>query len=323
MGHKIMTKLILYTILLFTVSGIIWYLYFRRKENHLLGRLQKMVDDAASGDITCTEISESKLSALENDLKRLLNDNFLTAKNQSRQKSIIQELISDIAHQTLTPVTNLKLYSELLMEDIPASDSQAYRSELAVLHDETEKLDFLIQSLVQLSRMESGLIAVSPKETPLCTLMTDIRSDHFARAAEKNMFLDIRDTSLTAYFDPKWTREAVGNIVDNAIKYSSPGSTVTISSLSYSFFVRIDITDAGIGIAEEELARIFSRFYRSPDVSELPGVGIGLYLAREIIHAQKGYIKVTSQKGSGSVFSVFLPRRQISQNCDISETVPK
>ena len=107
--------------------------------------------------------------------------------------------------------------------------------------------------------------------------------------------------------DPKWTVEALGNIVDNAIKYTACGGNVQVKAEQNSFFVKIDIIDDGIGIEKEEIPKIFGRFYRSLSVADQPGVGIGLFLAREIIQAQKGYIKVTSKRGKGSTFSVFLP----------------
>lgn len=107
--------------------------------------------------------------------------------------------------------------------------------------------------------------------------------------------------------DAKWTVEALGNIVDNAIKYTACRGNVQIKVEQYSFFVKIDIIDDGIGIEKEEIPKIFGRFYRSLSVADQPGVGIGLFLAREIIQAQKGYIKVTSKRGKGSTFSVFLP----------------
>ena len=95
--------------------------------------------------------------------------------------------------------------------------------------------------------------------------------------------------------------------MDNAIKYTPDGGNVRVKAEEYSFFVRIDITDNGIGIEKEEIPKIFGRFYRSLSVADQPGVGIGLFLAREIIQAQKGYIKVASETGKGSTFSVFLP----------------
>ena len=173
--------------------------------------------------------------------------------------------------------------------------------------EQTEKLDFLIQSLVKLSRMESGIIAVHPQQGSIGGLLEELRRKYGAAAKEKNIAFTVSPADLQAVFDWKWTAEAIGNIVDNAVKYSPGGGSITMTAEQYSFFVRIDIADEGIGIAAEEIPKIFTRFYRSISVAEQPGVGIGLYLAREIIRAQKGYLKVKSEKGKGSVFSVFLP----------------
>ena len=117
----------------------------------------------------------------------------------------------------------------------------------------------------------------------------------------------MQDTDISGTFDPKWTAEALANIVDNAVKYTEQG-LITISAVSYEMFVRIDISDSGIGISENEQAQIFARFYRSKNVQEQEGVGIGLYLARQIISGESGYIKVASVLGEGSTFSVFLPK---------------
>jgi len=296
-----MMKTVIFTFLIFLLSGLLWYLYFSRREHRLIGRLQALVDQALNGTLKRGEISETKLSALENSLKRYLDDSLLAKENQHQQKAVIQGLISDIAHQTLTPISNLKIYSELLKEEGNASSET-----IEILQGQTEKLDFLIQSLVKLSRMESGIITVHPVRNQLSKLLQMISQESAAMAHEKQIILSVCQTDIDALFDFKWTLEALSNIVDNAIKYTPEGGRVAIRAEKYSFFARIDIEDTGPGIEESEIPLIFTRFYRSLSAADQPGVGIGLYLAREIIQAQKGYIKVTSEKGKGSVFSVFL-----------------
>ena len=299
-------------LILFGISVIGCLFYYNRKETRLFSRLQHMLDDARDGTYQISQISEETISQFENSFKRYLDDSQLTKEKQKEQKEMIQQLISDIAHQTLTPVSNLKLYGELLKESceqvLPDEKGTLPDEELIdTIIDETQKLDFLVQSLVKLSRMENGIISVHPKETSLTTLLDTVEKNYKNKAEQKNITLFVEKTANAAVFDLKWTIEAVGNIVDNAIKYTPSGGAISITVQRYSFFVRIDITDNGIGIAEEEIPKIFSRFYRSFEVSDLPGVGIGLYLARFIVEQQKGYIKVKSQKGKGSVFSVFLP----------------
>ena len=187
-------------------------------------------------------------------------------------------------------------------ENLPAS---ATANEDA-LHNQAEKLHFLIDSLVKLSRLENGIISLAPQRAALQPLLEGLIAQHTAKAAEKGLSLQLLDTDGFATFDAKWTAEALSNIVDNAIKYTTHG-TITISAVSYEIFARIDILDSGPGIPESEQAKIFTRFYRAKTVHEQEGVGIGLYLSRQIISGEGGYIKVTSAPGKGSTFSVFLP----------------
>ena len=297
-----MIETIMLIVVIFVLSGVFWYSFFYQKEKKLLNRLQQMLDCAIDGELERTEISEEKYSALENSMKQHLDSSFLARKNQQEEKEVIQKLISDIAHQTLTPISNLKIYGEILSET-----NHENQEEIDTILEQTEKLDFLIQSLVKLSRMESGIIAVHSEDTTIKQMLESIQQQFNVKVKEKNIALSLCDTDLHVLCDPKWTVEALGNIVDNAIKYTARGGKIKIKAGQYSFFVKIDITDNGIGIEKEEIPKIFGRFYRSMSVTDQPGVGIGLFLAREIIQAQKGYIKVTSETGQGSTFSVFLP----------------
>lgn len=300
-----MIWIILAAFLGFFVGGGFWYGFFWHQEDELLSHMDDLISQAERGTFERPDISEEKLSAVEEHLKRYLDNSAVAAANQQEQKQMIQSLISDISHQTLTPVANMKIYTELLCEQ--RGEQSAW---IDTIQEQADKLEFLIQSLVKLSRMESGMISVQPRFTEIGELFDKLQREYEQKAAEKGIALRMEQTGLWAQFDLKWTAEAVGNILDNAIKYTRNDQPVQVSAQAYSFFIRIDITDHGIGIQEEEVARIFTRFYRSFEVADEPGVGIGLYLAREIIRAQKGYIKVASQYGKGSTFSVFLPAQE-------------
>ena len=228
------------------------------------------------------------------------------------EKDKIKTLIANISHQTKTPIANLLLYSELIAEEELPGDMH---SNVEAIHQQTEKLRFLIDSLVKLSRLENGILTLSPRQESVQPMLDGIAAQYGSKTKQKGLVLQISETTSSACCDPKWTTEALGNLVDNAIKYTPSGS-VTISAAEYELFTRIDVTDTGIGIEESEQPKIFSRFYRSEAVRENEGVGIGLYLAREIISGEGGYIKLTSEPGKGSTFSVFLPRQaEILQNC--------
>ncbi len=303
-GESLMDRIIVGAVV-FAAACFGWYCYFYQKEKKLLTRLQNMLSQAESGTLNQQTFSEEMLSSIESQFQKFLGCSLLEKENQREQKQIIQGLISDISHQTLTPISNLKLYAELLNESV-GKDTEWYPITDTLL-EQTEKLDFLIQSLVHLSRMETGIIGVHPKQEMIQSLFQSIQQEYNEKASGKNISLYISDTDLEAVFDLKWTSEALGNIVDNAIKYTPSGGSVSVSAVGYSFFVRINIADTGIGIAHDEFTKIFERFYRSFATEDQAGVGIGLYLAREVIQAQKGYIKIASTIGKGSTFSVFLP----------------
>ncbi len=139
--------------------------------------------------------------------------------------------------------------------------------------------------------------------------MREAEEQYAARAQEKGLYLHVfskEAQGITACFDHKWTLEALGNLIDNAIKYTQTGG-VTVRVKAYELFVSIEVEDTGIGIAEEEHAKVFGRFYRSMSVADEQGVGIGRYLAREILRQQSGYIQLASEVGKGTVFFLYLP----------------
>ena len=214
--------------------------------------------------------------------------------------------------------------------------SVSARESTAAIQKQAEKLRFLIDALVKLSRLENGILQLHPRQESVQPMLQEICAAYREKAAAKGLLLILEEkagmdgtidsdegteaavTTQTAIFDLKWTAEAIGNLVDNAIKYTDRGS-VTVSVSVYEMFLRIDVEDRGIGIPEEEQAKIFARFYRSQAVQNEEGVGVGLYLAREILAEEGGYIKVKSKQGHGSVFSVFLPRDLIQGNADHSK----
>ena len=303
MGKKMNGMGITIILLCFLAAAVI-ILWNRRKARKTMEAIEKMLDAAIDGSFSESIFDESKLSALETKFTHYLSAAEISSRNVALEKDKIKSLIADISHQTKTPIANLLLYSELLMEeDLPASA----KANVNALYNQSEKLRFLIDALVKLSRLENGIISLCPQHAALQPLLQSVAEQYAAKAAEKGLSLHLHDTDISATFDSKWTAEALADIVDNAVKYTEHG-TITISAVSYEMFARIDISDTGAGILESEQPKIFARFYRSKAVRELEGVGIGLYLARQIISDEGGYIKVTSVPGKGSTFSIFLPK---------------
>lgn len=283
-------------------------LWFWLDARRTVRRLERMLSLAVGGGFEEESFDESAPSALESRMARFLNGSARSLRGVQRQRESIQRMLSDISHQTKTPLANLQLYSSLLMEE---ELTPRQREQAQVILQQSEKLSFLIETLVKLSRLETDVLVVTPKLQPLSPLLERAASQAKAAAEQKGIALQLhlqQQAEMKALYDLRWTAEALGNLLDNAVKYTPLGGCIQVSATQYELFCRIDVRDNGIGIAEEEQAQIFGRFYRGRQVREQEGLGIGLYLAREIAQKQGGYLKLSSRPGQGSTFSLYLPR---------------
>lgn len=276
-------------------------LWFRRREKRTLEAL----DRAAQGAAIQGPLDEGLLSAVETRLGEYLESVGTASQALQEEKDRIKTLVSDIAHQTRTPVANLLLYTQLLGEEDLSGQGKVC---VQALEAQAEKLRTLMEALVKTSRLETGMLALCPTPNPVGPMLEEAVAQFAPGAAEKGLTLTLEPTGAAARFDPKWTGEAVCNLLDNGVKYTPAGGRITVSVTLYELFCRIDVTDTGPGLAEEEQAKVFQRFYRSPAVQDQAGVGIGLYLVRQIAAGQGGYVRVDSAPGAGSTFSLFLPR---------------
>lgn len=268
-------------------------------------RLDDMLTAAINGNFSEETFDESRLSALESRLGRYLAASTLSERNVREQKDQISALISDISHQTKTPVANLQLYAQLLSEQplTPQGKDCA-----AAISAQAEKLQTLIEALVKTSRLETGILTLHPQSSEISPVVERAAAQYAPRAAEKGIALTVGQRSGSAVFDPKWTEEALCNLLDNAVKYTPSSGTVTVEVKNYELFSAIRVTDTGPGISEAEQAKIFGRFYRASGAWQTEGVGIGLYLTRQIAEKQGGYVKVESMPGMGSTFLLYIPR---------------
>ncbi len=274
------------------------------RTNKTMKRLEQMLDDAIEGQFQEDNYDETELSRLESRWKQYLSSSRLSVEAARRERSEIKAILSDISHQTKTPLANIILYSELLKEQPLTPEGEAIAEQL---HAQAEKLEFLIKALVKMSRLESDILEVVPRKQPLRPLVENAVKDAKARAEEKSItILEPDFDGIEAVFDLKWTEEALFNILDNGIKYSPKYSTITVSVKEYTMYVCIGVADEGPGIPEEERNRIFGRFYRSAGNQQEEGVGIGLYLAREIVKKNDGYIKAGPGTEKGSLFEIYL-----------------
>lgn len=287
-----------------TLISLFYVIYSHLKLKLEIKKLDMLLDRAIDGNYIESHFDESELSYLESKLRKYISSYEFSSQKNIEEKEKIKTLISDISHQTKTPVANILLYSQLICGNELTPELTEYAE---IISSQAEKLSFLINSLVKLSRLETGIIKLNPVINNISSMLFDIISQIKPMADKKGLYIELEYKDEQALFDEKWTNEAILNIVDNAVKYTSKGG-VKISVKNFEMFVCIEISDTGCGIPESEQALIYSRFYRSARSYSQDGLGIGLYLSREIITAEKGYLKCSSESGKGSKFSVFLSK---------------
>jgi len=269
-----------------------------------MNRLERMLDEAIEGRFSERRFDESRLSRAESRLAHYLSASAISAGHVAEEKAKLQSLIADISHQTKTPLSNILLYAQLLAEMELSGEGQNC---VAALEGQTKKLQSLLDALVKTSRLETGILTLRPVSGPLLPMLEEAVGQFLPSAAGKGISLTLTPTDASAVFDPKWTAEAVCNLLDNAVKYTPAGGEISVRAVRYEMFCRVDVADTGPGVPEAEQPKIFQRFYRSDAAREAEGVGVGLYLARQIAEGQGGYLKVSSRPGRGAVFSLCLP----------------
>ena len=290
--------------ILSAAAALLVILWDRLRTRRMLRRLARMLEEAARGDFREEDFDESLLSAVESRLASYLAASSVSARNLQGEKDAVKTLVADISHQTKTPIANLRLYAQLLEEQELTEEGRALA---AALTGQAEKLQDLVQSLVKASRLETGIIVQNPRPLLLAPMLESAAAQFRPKAAEKGVSLTVEPKEVLAVFDPRWTEEAVCNLLDTAVKYTPPGGSVSVRVTAYELYRRIDVADTGPGVPEADQGKIFQRFYRSPDARDADGVGIGLYLVRKIAEGQGGYVKVFSKPGEGAKFSLFLP----------------
>lgn len=278
-------------------------------------RMQRDVEDYAArldqavNALLAGEPLSARIAA-EDDLWGHTNERLLRLANQiereraalSVEKDALKSLVSDISHQTKTPLANIRLYLERL-ESGERDDAL-----LTKMDAQVGKLDFLLASMVKISRLETGAITIRKTRTPIAPTLAEALAAVVPQAENKHIRLSAEvDDALVLEHDPKWTAEAVYNLLDNAVKYTAEGGAVSVRVERGPVFTQIAVRDNGKGIVRERQGAIFARFYREPEVHDSEGAGLGLYLTRGIIERQGGFVEVSSEPERGSVFTINLP----------------
>ncbi len=283
------------------------YLYYRRRFIRLSSEICRYAEQVMGGrHVPGQQNQETITSKVLMELEKLETATAFQLEESKKQKKELQEMISEITHQIKTPLSNLKMYCEMLSEEGASFSRQSNE----VMKSQLIKLEFLLDTLLKASRLETDMIRLEPENSRVLETLAAAVNNVMRKAELKNIEISVDcRASVLLFHDRKWTAEAIENILDNAVKYTPENGSIHISVHPGEMYTEIRIQDTGKGIAPAHINDIFKRFYREKSVSQTEGLGLGLYLARYIIALQKGYISVRSTPGKGSRFSVCLPKR--------------
>ncbi len=269
-------------------------------------RLDRILDDYWRENMEeNADVLETRESRIVSQLRRILSEARFNKQQSAEEKDQVMKLISDLSHQLKTPLANIVMNMELLQDD--ALEKERRKEFLAHTKSQADKMQWLMADLLKASRLENGMIRFDAEYTGIKETIAKAVSSVFAQASAKKMEVIVEDfQDFNLYHNPKWTAEAMSNILENALKYSPENSSIRVMIDRLDIYTKITISDEGIGIPQSDFNRIFKRFYRGKEVEGQEGSGQGLYLAQLILQCEKGYITVSSNAGRGSSFSLFL-----------------
>lgn len=298
-------------ILLIIIVNLIYYVSAARLYR-VLKELSAIVDRMVDGILEDSPLQEfgniddGIFSKICGRLNKLYSAKDLAVKNMKQEVSIIHELISDISHQVKTPVANIKMYTGMMENKLQDSE---FAPDLKILGQQADRLDFLMQSLIKMSRLEANIISLKIRDCRLLDILASALSTVLPKADAKQIFIQTHcGADVTVSADSKWTAEAVCNVLDNAIKYTGAGGWIQITAVPIGSYISLEVADNGIGIRKEEVPLVFKRFYKGESVRGEEGLGLGLALARRIIVMENGSITAEPGTAKGSIFRIMLPK---------------
>ena len=301
-------------------GGSIIYIRQRKLRMEELRKAAAMTEDILAGRRLRTSApgDELLLARIENQLVRIQEVLDGRRKEAEKSRDEIQKLISEIAHQMRTPLTNIESYTGFLRNitetaeqnlegEASGSNEKIGLQYISALEVSEKKLHFLVDSFVKMARLEQHIIQIHQNEKDLLKTIHNTFGQIQNRAEEKQIRFHITmPKQALCVHDSNWLSEAVFNILDNAVKYSEPGGTVEVSLKQNELYMKLQVRDYGIGIEEGEENQIFRRFYRGRRVTVQEGLGIGLYLAREIMNLHGGFMTAKKME-PGLLIEVNLP----------------
>ncbi len=234
---------------------------------------------------------------------------FRDVTERKRLERVRQDFVANVSHELRTPITAILGYAETLRSGA-LSDTTHAPQMVEIIHRQSERLGELVSDLLELSRLDAGERPLSTSPVSLQTVARQASDAMEPRAAGKRLSMNLRiPADLTARADAKALEQVLLNLLDNAIKYTPEGGTVELTGERVGDRAHLSIRDTGLGIETKHLPRLFERFYRVDRgrSRDMGGTGLGLSIVRHLVHGMEGEVRVASQLGMGTTFTVVLP----------------
>lgn len=290
------------------VMGVVFLIYFVWYLKHRQNKIDTLITylkqlEKKDYSLAIEENSEDELNQLKNELYKITVMLKEQAEESQAQKNALSVSVSDISHQLKTPLTSIQIMLDNLRET-ENMDVATRKRFLLEASSQIEGMHWLIIALLKLSKLDAGAVAFKKEKIELYRLMEDILSNLEIMIEVKEVEIVLQgDKSICITGDYNWNKEAIQNIVKNAIEHTPNGKKITITLEENLAYRKISIQDEGEGISPEDQKHIFDRFYKAENASE-ESIGIGLALSKTILENQNGYISVESEKGKGTTFSI-------------------
>jgi len=259
-------------------------------------------------------LAERAALAIEN--ARLYTEQVEARRKVEDLSRLKDEFLSIASHELRTPVTSIKGYTQLARTLIHESDLQTAEEYLMIALDQIDRMSRLILELLDVSRIETGRLEIRRDDVNWPEFVREVVQHHRTAARERQLHLKLPESVAVVQGDRDRLEQVLGNLLENAVKYSPDGSDVWIEVAVDSERVITSIRDKGIGIPSDELGQVFERFHRGRHVSftNYGGLGLGLYISKQIVERHAGTIWVESRAGQGTTFFFSLPTHKLASS---------
>ncbi len=293
---------ILFTMLIIIIFIIFFFIYFIRREKVIREIINYMKElNQRNYKLSIKDNGEGEISILRNEVYKTTVMLREESENLKKEKVMLKESISDISHQLKTPLTSILIMLDNIIDN-PNMEEDVKLDFIKDVQNQVENINFLIVNLLKISRFDADVVNFKKENINVLKLINDAVNN--VKVIKKNINIKFFCSNYVSFIgDYHWELEAITNILKNSLEHSKDNGIIKIEVVDNNIYTKIKIIDEGVGMTKKDLQNIFKRFYKG-DNSNRDSIGIGLSIAKKIIEKDKGFIKVDSKKGIGTVFEI-------------------